>query len=79
VKWGAVERTVLTSAGPTLEQVSYLDTYRDDERLGRGKKSLLFSMVLRGRDATLTSAQADQVRDTVLGRCEQEHGARLRA
>ena len=62
-----------------LEQVTYLDTYRDADRLGKGKKSLLFSLVLRGRESTLTSAEADQVSDEVLDRCQKEHGAKLRA
>lgn len=79
VAWGALERTLRASAGPILEQVEYLDTYRDDNRLGRGKKSLLFSLVLRGRESTLTSADADRVSDEVLDRCQREHGARLRA
>jgi hypothetical protein len=38
----------------------------------------LFSIVLRGREGTLTSGEADQVRDTVLAECEKRHGAKLR-
>jgi phenylalanyl-tRNA synthetase beta chain len=79
VPWGSIERTLRASAGVILEQVTYLDTYRDPDRLGHGKKSLLFSLVLRGRESTLTSAEADQVRDAVLARCQEEHGAKLRA
>jgi phenylalanyl-tRNA synthetase beta chain len=79
VSWGSLERTLRTSAGVMLEHVEYLDTYRDAERLGKGKKSLLFSLVLRGRESTLTSADADRVSDEVLNRCQKEHGATLRA
>jgi phenylalanyl-tRNA synthetase beta chain len=79
VSWGAIERTLRASAGVMLEQVTYLDTYRDADRLGHGKKSLLFSVVLRGRESTLTSAEADRVRDDVVDRCQKEHGAKLRA
>jgi phenylalanyl-tRNA synthetase beta chain len=79
VSWAAVEQTLRASAGVMLEQVTYLDTYRDADRLGKGKKSLLFSLVLRGRESTLTSAEADQVGDDVLARCQKEHGAKLRA
>jgi phenylalanyl-tRNA synthetase beta chain len=78
VSWGAVEHTVRASAGRALEQIKYLDTYRDPERLGRGKKSLLFSIVLRGRESTLTSGAADEVRDAVSAACEKQHGAKLR-
>ncbi len=79
VSWGEVEHTVRASAGTELEQVKYLDTYRDPERLGRGKKSLLFTIVLRGRSGTLTSGTADEVRDAVLAQCARQHGAALRA
>jgi phenylalanyl-tRNA synthetase beta chain len=79
VSWGALERTLRATAGVMLEQVEYLDTYRDADRLGQGKKSLLFSLVLRGRENTLTSADADRVSDEVLDRCQKEHGAKLRA
>jgi phenylalanyl-tRNA synthetase beta chain len=79
ISWGAVEDTVRVTAGPELERITYLDTYRDHERLGRGKKSLLFSIVLRGREGTLTSGAADQVRDVVLAQCEKRHGAKLRS
>ena len=79
VAWGTIERTLRASAGVMLEEVKYLDTYRDADRLGKGKKSLLFSLVLRGRESTLTSAEADQVSDDVLDRCQKEHGAKLRA
>jgi phenylalanyl-tRNA synthetase beta chain len=79
VAWGAIERTLRASVGVMLEEVKYLDTYRDADRLGKGKKSLLFSLVLRGRESTLTSAEADQVSDEVLDRCQKEHGAKLRA
>ncbi|MGC4002168.1 MAG: phenylalanine--tRNA ligase subunit beta [Pirellulales bacterium] len=79
IRWEDVERTVLTHAGPQLERLTYLDTYRNPERLGAGKKSLLFSLLLRGQQETLTSAAADTVRDTVLAACNQAHGGILRA
>jgi phenylalanyl-tRNA synthetase beta chain len=79
VPWAAIARSVRESAGAELEQIVYLDTYRDPERLGRGKKSLLFSITLRGSSGTLTSAEADRVRDAIIARCSEVHGAKLRA
>ncbi len=79
VRWAELESTVLKSAGQALEQVTYVDTYRDADRLGLGKKSLLFSLVLRGRTGTLTSIEADRIRDLVVRNCEETHGAKLRA
>ena len=79
VRWAEVAATVRETAGPFLESIEYLDTYRDAERLGAGKKSLLFSLVLRSSSGTLLSEEADAARDRVVSACEQRHGAKLRA
>ncbi len=78
VRWADVERTVQAGGAEALETVRYLDTYRDAQRVGAGRKSLIFSMTLRGRDGTLTSAEADAIRDFVVASCEKAHRARLR-
>ena len=46
---------------------------------GRDKKSLLFSIALRSAEGTLTSQQADEVRDRIVAACRAKHGAELRA
>ena len=79
VRWAQIAATVRRNGGPDLESLEYRDTYRDAQRLGAGKKSLLFSIGLRGQEGTLTSQQADSVRDRIVAACRQEHGAELRA
>jgi phenylalanyl-tRNA synthetase beta chain len=79
VRWADVAATVRSSAGPLLEGIEYRDTYRDPERLGHGKKSLLLTIALRSKEGTLTSPQADEVRDQVVAACKKQHGAELRA
>ena len=79
VLWGQVAVTVRRHGGAELECVEYRDTYRDPQRLGGGKKSLLFSIALRGASGTLTSQQADVIRDRIVAACREEHGAELRA
>lgn len=49
VRWADVAATVRAGGGPLFESLEYRDTYRDPERLGRDKKSLLFSIALRLR------------------------------
>lgn len=78
VRWAELEQTVLANAGPLLERLDYRDTWRDADKLGPGKKSLLFSLLLRGQSATLTGGDADQVRDAVVRACGIKHGAELR-
>ncbi len=79
VRWANVADTVRKAAGSDLERLAHRDTYRDAERLGAGKKSLLFSLTLRRPTGTLTSAEADQVRDAVVVACAKALGAQLRA
>ncbi|MGA2259140.1 MAG: phenylalanine--tRNA ligase subunit beta, partial [Thermoguttaceae bacterium] len=79
VRWAQVAATVRRNGGPDLESLVYRDTYRDANRLGEGKKSFLFSIGLRWQEGTLTSQQADSIRDRIVVACRQEHGAELRA
>jgi phenylalanyl-tRNA synthetase beta chain len=77
LRWSDLAATVLHSAGGHLERLAYLDTYRDENKDGRGKKRLLFSMTLRAPDRTLTSEEADAVAARVVEACHRAHGAVL--
>jgi phenylalanyl-tRNA synthetase beta chain len=79
VRWAHIASTVRHNGGADLESLDYRDTYRDPERLGPDKKSLLFSISLRSKEGTLTSQQADDVRDRIVAACQREYGAQLRA
>ena len=79
VRWANVANTVSQHAKPYFEGLEYRDTYRDPQRLGSGKKSLLFAISLRSAEGTLTSQQADEVRDRIVAACRAAHGAELRA
>ncbi|MGD0896219.1 MAG: phenylalanine--tRNA ligase subunit beta [Thermoguttaceae bacterium] len=79
VRWAQIAAAVRQTAGPNLESVQYRDTYRDPQRLGPGRKSLLFTVSLRSKECTLTNPQADEARDRIVAACGQEFGAELRA
>jgi len=79
VRWSALADTVRQSAGPDLEEIRYLETYRDPKRLGPDRKSLVLRVVLRKADDTLTGEEADAIRDAIVAACQQAHGATLRA
>ncbi len=79
VRWADVAATVYSNGGPCLEKLIYIDTYYDPKRFGEGKKSLLMGIILRRKDGTLTSQQADEIRDKVVTACRAKHGAELRA
>jgi phenylalanyl-tRNA synthetase beta chain len=78
VRWDDVAVTARANGGPCFESLEYRDTYRDAKRLG-DRKSLLFSIALRSSDGTLTSQQADEIRDRIVAACGAKHGAELRA
>jgi phenylalanyl-tRNA synthetase beta chain len=79
IRWADVSATIRAAAGADLERLSYQDTYRDPQRLGTGRKSLLLTLTLRGADRTLSGVEADQVRNAVVAACAKSHGATLRA
>ncbi|MEK6250156.1 MAG: phenylalanine--tRNA ligase subunit beta [Planctomycetales bacterium] len=78
LRWSQLAGTVHNVVGENLEAVEYLETYRDQQRLGSGKKSLVLKVVLRKSNGTLTGAEADQVRTDIEAACKAEHGAVLR-
>jgi len=80
VLWADVERTARQAGGPLTEAITLTaEPYRDEARLGAGKKSLLFKLTLRSREGTLTGETADEVTARVVAACQQAHGAQLRA
>lgn len=79
VRWADLARTVRQAGGPLLESVQYKETYRDPQRLGPGKKSLVLSFHLRAAEGTLTSEEADRLCREISAACQQQLGAELRA
>ncbi len=78
VRWGAVVEIVRQAAGAMLDRLEYRETYRSDA-LGAGKKSLLFTVRLRGEAGTLTHEEADRVRDRIVAATADRLGAALRS
>jgi phenylalanyl-tRNA synthetase beta chain len=79
VRWADVAATVEENAKPYFDALAYRDTYRDPERLGSAKKSLLMTLTLRSAGGTLTNQEADRVREAIVAACAAKFGAQLRA
>ncbi len=77
--WAEVETIVTDCGGTLLEEIAFQEIYRDEKRLGTGKKSLLFSILLRSDTDTLTNERADEVRDKIVATAGKQVGAELRA
>ncbi len=78
IRWADVAATVRANCGDDFETLQYCDTYRDAERLGDDKKSLLLTIALRSKEGTMTNQQADEIRDRIVAACGKSHGAELR-
>jgi len=79
VRWADLARTARAAAEPYGDSLQFQDVYRDPQRLGPGKKSLLFTLTLQSREGTLTNDEADRIRTRVVDACQAAHGAQLRA
>ncbi len=79
VRWAEVERLVRDAGGELIESIQFQETYRDSQRLGAGKKSLLFTLQLRSATGTLTNEEADGMRERIVTILSQQVGGELRA
>ena len=71
---------VMTSAGgKLLESVRLFDVYRDDERVGAGRKSMAFTLTYRAPDRTLTSDEVDKAHERLVKKTCGATGAEVRA
>jgi phenylalanyl-tRNA synthetase beta chain len=74
---GDALRAARKAGGELLESITLLDTYRN-ERLGAGRKSWTFHLVMRAADRTLTGAEAQAVQTAVEAALRAEFGAEVR-
>jgi phenylalanyl-tRNA synthetase beta chain len=77
LRWSQLSATVKGAAGERLSGMAYLDTYRDADKDGAGKKRLLFSVQLRSPEKTMTGEEADQIMQRIVKNCQETHGAKL--
>jgi len=75
--WAEVERVARAAGGDLLETVAFQETYRG-RHVPDGKKSVVFSMVFRAADRTLTREEADTVQAAILAALERDLGAERR-
>lgn len=70
---------VMTSAGgKLLESVNLFDVYRDEERVGAGKKSMAYALTYRAADRTLTSEEVERAHERLVKKVCGATGAEVR-
>jgi len=68
---------IRVNAGPFFESAALFDVYTGD-KLGVGKKSLAYTIVLRAKDRTLLDEEANEARDAIVAAAGAKFGAKLR-
>ncbi|HIW77259.1 MULTISPECIES: phenylalanine--tRNA ligase subunit beta [Gordonibacter] len=67
-----------SAGGKLLEDARLFDVYRDEERVGTGKKSMAFALTYRASDRTLTSEEVDKTHDRLIKKVSAATGAEVR-
>jgi phenylalanyl-tRNA synthetase beta chain len=75
--WSDLARVVTQSAGPSLEAIEYLDTFRGGT-VPEGKQSLHFGLRFRHPSRTLTGEEVDDAMRTIIDACADRVEATLR-
>ena len=69
--------TIQRAGGELLEEVRLFDVYTGPQ-VGEGKRSLAFTVALRGADRTLSADEITSVRERIVAALAAEHQATLR-
>jgi phenylalanyl-tRNA synthetase beta chain len=77
VSAGELTNAARTSGAPFLESVRAFDEYQGPQ-IGRGRKSVALSVVLRKPDATITDDEANSSKDAIVAVLASRFGATLR-
>ena len=74
---GRVAEVIRQGAGRIVTNITLFDVYRGDQ-IGKGKKSLAYSLTYQSADKTLTDRNVAQIRQRIIRQLHQELGAKLR-
>ncbi|HOY12731.1 MAG TPA: hypothetical protein PLY70_06300, partial [Saprospiraceae bacterium] len=78
VKFNDIEKTSKRTAKDLLKEVSMFDIYKNEDQIGKGKKSIAIRFTFEDVDKTLTDSQIEQVMNKLMKIYETEFGAILR-
>lgn len=74
-----LEQCMHSAGGKLLAEARLFDVYRDEERVGAGKKSMAFSLTWRAADRTLTSEEVERAQGKLVTKVGKATGAQVRA
>ena len=68
-----------SAGGKLLADVRLFDVYRDPVRVGKGKKSMAFSLTYRAADRTLTSEEVEKAHEKLVNKVLRATGGEVRS
>ena len=74
-----LEQRMRGAGGKLLDTVRLFDVYRDELRLGAGKKSMAYALQYRAADRTLTSEEAEKAHEKLVQKVCGATGAEVRS
>ena len=83
IEVGAIEQSItkkskrLLKGKKGLEEIKLFDIYRD-EKLGKGKKSIAYSLIFRDKQKSLSDEEVNPVMEEIIKELEEKFGATLR-
>jgi len=75
---GEIKKAIKKYGGKMLESVEVFDIFEDDEKVGVGKKSMAYNLVLRSQEKTLSVEDCDKAVAKILKGLEFDLGITLR-
>lgn len=77
IEVGQIEKIIIKKAKKLLEEVKLFDIYRD-EKIGKDKKSVAYSLTFRDKDKTLSDEEVNIAMENIISELEKVVGAELR-
>ena len=79
VTYEQLMQRISSAGGKLLAEAHLFDVYRDEKRVGAGKKSMAFSLTYRAADHTLTSEEVEKVHNKLVTKLVRGLGAEVRS
>lgn len=76
--YSEISNLIARSSGKLLDAMQLFDVYRDDEKIGKGKKSYAIRLVFSDPTKTLTDKNIDKVIKKILGTLKHQMSVELR-
>ena len=79
VTYEQLVQRITSAGGKLLADVRLFDVYRDPVRVGKGKKSMAFSLTYRAADRTLTSEEVEKAHEKLVKKVLRATGGEVRS